>query len=105
MDSTSGGTVTVNNTTTYSDPFKLNGTFGMTMMVAAGQTAAVTVVLQGGWEKAGPWLDDPNFQAQNVNDNNLHRLGTTDTAIWPFYRLRITSTGQASVNWRIRQAS
>lgn len=93
-----GGSLSINADTQFSEPFGL-GTdsfkVGLLVLRTAG-AGAVDAVLQGGW--AGGWADTGS--AVTGAAGTPMSGGAVDD-VWPLYRIRASSVGQADIEWRV----
>lgn len=103
-----GGSVAVNNSTAFSDPFQGAGTGGrvaVTLKRTAG-AGSVAVTLQGGWADsaaAGDWVDTTVTVTGHSVDTPV-LLGILDD-YWVWYRIKVVSTGAATVDFRVKELS
>jgi hypothetical protein len=105
-----GGTLTASANSVYSKGFDMDDNtvrMGLTVKVPD-NAAAADIVVQGGWTKDSTtnadWVDTA-LSATGLD--NIHgQVGPAEGdgtifAVWPFYRVKITSAGVASVSYRV----
>lgn len=105
MNTIKAGSVSVNNNTVYSAPFRADpSTTKMALLIrrtAGAGTVAVTV--QGGWVDSTVDADyqDTTLTVTGHNVDTPKRIATTDDNVWPAYRVKVVSTGAATIAYRV----
>lgn len=104
MNAVQAGEISVNNNTQYAIVRASSGSYALGLLIrriAGAGTVAVT--LQGGWDNTttdADWVDTSTTVGA-YNSNNPVRVGTKEDNVWPYYRIKVVSTGIATIAYRL----